>query len=116
MSIAKLPPGLPQIVQKRIKFMVGNGNAVKRFFLWSYLLAAQLPGRTVQRIPRGVESRLLTIGTAKLEAWQIFVLNFKGTPSQEEHKTIFSSLKIYVMALSDQIDFLAFYRLRKLTY
>jgi hypothetical protein len=32
-------------------------------------------------------------------------LNFKGTPSQEEHKTIFSSLKICKMALSNQIDF-----------
>jgi hypothetical protein len=31
-------------------------------------------------------------------------LNFKGTPSQEGHKIIFSDLKINVMALSDQID------------
>jgi hypothetical protein len=38
-------------------------------------------------------------------------LNFKVTPSQEEHETIFSSLKINVMTLSDQIDFLAFLRL-----
>jgi hypothetical protein len=42
-------------------------------------------------------------------------LNFKGTPSQEEHKTIFSGLKINVTALSDKIDFLAFLRFRKMT-
>ncbi len=35
-------------------------------------------------------------------------LNFKGTPSQEEHKTIFSGLKICKMGLSNQIDFSAF--------
>jgi hypothetical protein len=39
----------------------------------------------VQRILRGV-------GTAKLETPQIFILNFEGTPSQEEHKTIYSGL------------------------
>jgi hypothetical protein len=44
------------------------------------------------------------ICTAKLEAWQIFTLYFKGTPSREEHKTIFSGLKITVMALSRQSD------------
>jgi hypothetical protein len=33
-----------------------------------------------------------------------FFSNFKGTPSQEEHKTIFSSLKISKMALSGQSD------------
>jgi hypothetical protein len=38
------------------------------------------------------------------------------TPSQEEHKTIISGLKINVMALFDQIDFSAFLRLRKMTY
>jgi hypothetical protein len=32
-------------------------------------------------------------------------LNFKGIPSQEEHKTTYSSLKINEMALSDQSDF-----------
>jgi hypothetical protein len=42
-------------------------------------------------------------------------LNFKGTPSQEEHKTIFSGLKICKMALSNQIDFLGFFRLREMT-
>jgi hypothetical protein len=36
----------------------------------------------------------------KLEARPLFFLNFKGTPSQEEHKTIFSGLKINKMALS----------------
>jgi hypothetical protein len=41
-------------------------------------------------------------------------LNFKGTPSQEEHKTIFSTLNINEMALSDQNDFPAFFRLHKI--
>jgi hypothetical protein len=31
-------------------------------------------------------------------------LNFKGTPSQEEHKTIFSGLTICQMALSKHSD------------
>jgi hypothetical protein len=35
-------------------------------------------------------------------------LNFKGTPSQEEQKTIYSGLMICKMALSNQIDFPAF--------
>jgi hypothetical protein len=43
-------------------------------------------------------------------------LNFKGTPSQEEQKTIFSGLTIGKMALSDQSDFPAIFRLRKMTY
>jgi hypothetical protein len=43
-------------------------------------------------------------------------LNFKGTPSQEEHKAIFSSLKIFKMALSNQIDFMGIFRLREMTY
>jgi hypothetical protein len=38
------------------------------------------------------------IGTAELEARQIFILNFKGTPSQEE------DLKQNKLALSDQCD------------
>jgi hypothetical protein len=44
------------------------------------------------------------IGTAKLEVRQIFTLNFKGKPSREEQKTIFSGLKITDMALPGQID------------
>jgi hypothetical protein len=43
-------------------------------------------------------------------------LNFKGTPSQEEHKTSFSGLKICKMALSIQINFLAFFSRCKMTY
>jgi hypothetical protein len=43
-------------------------------------------------------------------------LNFKGTPSQEEQKTIFSGLTICKMALSDQSDFPAIFRLRKMTF
>jgi hypothetical protein len=52
----------------------------------------------------------------KLEACSFFFLNFKGTPSQEEHKTIFSSLTICKMALSDQSDFPAIFRLHQMTY
>jgi hypothetical protein len=43
-------------------------------------------------------------------------LNFKGTPSQDEQKTIFSGLTICKMALSDPSDFPAIFRLRKMTY
>jgi hypothetical protein len=32
------------------------------------------------------------ISAGKLEARPFFFLNFKGTPSQEEHKTIYSGL------------------------
>jgi hypothetical protein len=35
-------------------------------------------------------------------------MNYEGTPSQEEHKTIFSGLKNNEMALSDQSNFPAF--------
>jgi hypothetical protein len=52
----------------------------------------------------------------KLEARPFFFLNFKGTPSQEEHKNIFSGLTICKMAHSDQSDFPAIFRLRKMTY
>jgi hypothetical protein len=38
-------------------------------------------------------------------------LDFKGTPSEEEHKAIFYGLKICKMALSNQTDFPAFFRL-----
>jgi hypothetical protein len=44
------------------------------------------------------------------------LLNLKGTPSQEENKTIICNSKINAMALSDQIDFPAFLRLCKMTY
>jgi hypothetical protein len=50
-----------------------------------------------------------------MEARPFFFLNFKGTPSQEEQKTIFSGLKICKMALSDQIDFPAFFSLLEMT-
>jgi hypothetical protein len=40
-------------------------------------------------------------------------LNFKGTSPQEEHKTVFGDLNVCKMALSNQIDFLAFFHLRK---
>ncbi len=71
---------------------------------------------TVQRILRGLESRLKWL--VRLNWWpgRFFILNFKGTPSHEEHKTIFNGWKIYEVALSDQIDFPAFFRFRKMTY
>jgi hypothetical protein len=56
------------------------------------------------------------IRAGKLEARPFFFLNFKETPSKEEHKTIFSGLKICKMALSDLSDFPAIFRLRKITY
>jgi hypothetical protein len=55
------------------------------------------------------------IHAGKLEARPFFFLNFKGTTSQEEHKTIFSGLTICKIAFSDQSDFLAMFRLRKMT-
>jgi hypothetical protein len=56
------------------------------------------------------------ICAGKLEAHPFFLLNFKGTPSQEEQKTIVSGLAICKIALSDQSDFPAIFRLRKMTY
>jgi hypothetical protein len=50
------------------------------------------------------------IHAGKLEACPFFFLNFKGTPSQEEHKTIGKR------GLSNQIDFPALSHLRKMTY
>ncbi len=44
------------------------------------------------------------IRAGKLEARPFFFSNFKGTPSQEEHKTIFSGLKINKMAFTGQSD------------
>jgi hypothetical protein len=71
---------------------------------------------TVQQILSGVEYYAQIIRAGKLEARLFFFLNFKGTPSQEEQKPIFSGLPICKMALSDQSDFPAFLRLRKMTY
>jgi hypothetical protein len=42
----------------------------------------------VQRILSGVDTMLQIIRAGKLEARPFFFLNFKGTPSQEEQKTI----------------------------
>jgi hypothetical protein len=44
------------------------------------------------------------IRAGKLEALPFFFSNFKGTPSQKEHKTIFRGLKISKMALSGRSD------------
>jgi hypothetical protein len=46
----------------------------------------------------------LSIRAGKLQACPYIFLNFKGTQSQEEHKTNFSKLKINEMGLFDQID------------
>jgi hypothetical protein len=40
------------------------------------------------------------ICSGKLEVRLFFISNFKGTPSQEEHKIIFSGLMINKMAFS----------------
>ncbi len=55
------------------------------------------------------------IRAGQLEARPFFFLNFKGTQSQEEQETIFSGLMICKMALSDQIEFPAIFRLCKIT-
>jgi hypothetical protein len=51
-----------------------------------------------------------------MEVRPFLFLNFKGTPSQVEQKTIFSGLRICKMALSNQIDFPAFFSLHEMTY
>jgi hypothetical protein len=48
-------------------------------------------------------------GAGKLEARPFFFSYFTGTPSQKEHITIFSSLKIRKMALSGQSDAVALF-------
>jgi hypothetical protein len=50
------------------------------------------------------------------KARPFFFLNFKGTPSQEKQKTVFSGLQICKMALSNQIDFPAIFSHRQMTY
>jgi hypothetical protein len=70
----------------------------------------------VQRILRGVETRLIRSVLVNWRPAQLFFLKLKGPPSQEEHKTMFSSLKINEMALSNQVDFLEFFHLCKMTY
>jgi hypothetical protein len=44
------------------------------------------------------------IRAGNLEVRPFFFSKFKGTPSQKEHKTIFSGLKISQIALSGQSD------------
>jgi hypothetical protein len=70
----------------------------------------------VQQILRGVKTRLIQSVLLNWRPIPFFFLNFEGTPSQEEHKTIFSSLKINEMALSDKIDVPAFLHLCEMTY
>jgi len=54
---------------------------------------------SVQRIGRGVETRQKTIGNEKLSGLHVFFLFFKGTPSCNEHKTVFSGLTTYSLML-----------------
>jgi hypothetical protein len=63
----------------------------------------------VQRILRGVNARLRKTVVMNWKPGNFFLSNFKGTPSQEEHKTIFSGLKIKKMALSGSSYALAFF-------
>jgi hypothetical protein len=62
----------------------------------------------VEQILRGIETRLIW---SVLVNWRPanFYFWILKTPSQEELKIIFSGLNINVMALSDQIDFPAFF-------
>jgi hypothetical protein len=57
----------------------------------------------VQRILRG-SCLAHSIRASKMEAHTFFFLNFKGTPSQEEQKTVFSGLKFIEMVSSDLSD------------
>ncbi len=52
---------------------------------------------------------------SELEARPFFFLNYKGTPSQEEHITIICGLRNDDTALSGWIDSSAFYLLVKIT-
>ncbi len=69
----------------------------------------------VQRILRGVETRVIRSLLGELEAHPFFFLNFTGTPPQDEHNTIFSGLEINVMAFSNQSNFMAFFHVQKMT-
>ncbi len=62
---------------------------LKRVQTWNHDLKG-----IVQRILRGVNTKLKIICAGKLEARLFFFFNFKETPSQEEHKTVVSGLKI----------------------
>jgi hypothetical protein len=75
---------------------------MRTIITYRYCLANSKRGRYYVQIIR----------VGKLEARLFFYLNLKGTPSQEEQKTIFSGLTICKMALSDQSDFPAIFRLR----
>jgi hypothetical protein len=44
-----------------------------------------------------------------MEAWQVFEINFNNTISREEHKTIFSVLRISEMNLSNPCHFPGFF-------
>jgi hypothetical protein len=59
----------------------------------------------VQRILRGVETRLVPSVLINWRFANFFVWKFKGTLLQEEHTTIFSGLKINEMGLSTRSDF-----------
>ncbi len=50
------------------------------------------------------------VRSGKLEACPFFFSNFKGSPSQEKHKTNFSDLKISKMALPGQSDATALFQ------
>ncbi len=92
-------------------------SAFKKKLLISFSSVKNIFKGIVQRIIRGVKNKLkYVICAGKLEAHPFFFLNFKGTPSQEVQKTIFSGLMICKMALSNQIDFPAFFSLCKMTY
>jgi hypothetical protein len=66
------------------------------FDLWVYHLKG-----IVQRILIGVNIKHKQSVLVNWRPGHFFFMNFKGTPSQEEHKTIFSGSKINKMTLSD---------------
>ncbi len=65
--------------------------------------------RTTEVVPSSGQYYAQIIRAGKLEARPFFFSNFKGTRSQEEHKTNFSGLKISKMGLSGKSDAMALF-------
>ncbi len=97
------------------EYICSTPDTLPTWKFFTYSLVYLLKG-IVQRIRRGVETRLIPSVLVNWRPAHFSFLNFKGTPSQEEHKTIFSILKTNEMTLSDQRDFPAFFHLQKMTY
>ncbi len=74
------------------------------YFIFLFFLVKVLSPRILKK----VKTRLIWFMLVNKRPAH-FSFEFKETPSQEEHKNIFSSLKVNEMALSDQSDFPAFF-------